>query len=104
MQENCIRKRLFESMIMIFHQLFPHVTRACKGVIFKSFELVNHLIAKTKTSTGLKVVSNILKKTFETGRKVTGDFKEKMRIKFDEYLPQWNYTAIPANSKASGLI
>ena len=38
----------------IEYRLFPHVTRACKGVIFKSVELVNHLIAKTKTSTGLK--------------------------------------------------
>jgi len=88
----------------IEHRLFPHVTRACQGVIFKSVELVNHLIAKTKTSTGLKVVTNILNKTFETGRKVAGDFKEKMRIKFDEYLPQWNYTAIPAGLEVSDLI
>ena len=88
----------------IEHRLFPHVTRACKGVIFKSVELVNHFIAKTKTSTGLKVVTNILDKTFETGRKVADNFKQNMRIRFDEYLPQWNYTAIPAGSKVSGLI
>ena len=88
----------------IEHRLFPHVTRACQGVIFKSVKLVNHLMAKTKTSTGLKVVTNILNKTFETGRKVAGDFKEKMRIKFDEYLPQWNYSAIPAGPEVSGLI
>ncbi len=47
----------------IEHRLFPHVTRACKGVIFKSVGFINHLIAKTKTSTGLKVVTNILNKT-----------------------------------------
>jgi len=88
----------------IEHLLFPHVTRACQGVIFKSVELVNNLMAKTKTSTGLKVVTNILNKTFETGRKVADDFKENMRIQFDEYLPQWNYTALPANSVVSGLI
>ncbi len=82
----------------IEHRLFPHVTRACKGVIFKSVELVNNLMAKTKTSTGLKVFTSILKKTFKTGRKVADDFKENMRIKFDEFLPQWNYVAVPLSS------
>ena len=88
----------------IEHLLFPHITRACQGVIFKSVEIVNDLIAKTKTSTGLKVVTNILNKTFETGRKVANDFKDNMRIQFDELLPQWNYKAVPASSVVSGLI
>ena len=79
----------------IEHRLFPHITRACKGVIFKSIELVNDLMAKAKTKTGLKVFSGILTKTFETGRKVAEDFKETMRIQFDDYLPQWNYAAVP---------
>jgi len=73
-------------------------------VIFKSVELVKNLIAKTKNSTGLKVITNTLNKTFETGRKVADYFKENMRIQLDEYLPQWNYTAIPDNSIVSGLI
>ncbi|MCK5353944.1 MAG: ISAzo13 family transposase, partial [Methyloprofundus sp.] len=47
----------------IEHLLFPHVTKACQSVILKSIELVNNLIAKTKTSTALKVVTNILNKT-----------------------------------------
>jgi hypothetical protein len=38
-----------------------------------------------------------LDKTFGTGRKVTEGFKETMRIKFDEYLPQWN--VLPALHK-----
>jgi len=88
----------------IEHLLFPHVTRACQGVIFKSVELVNNLIAKTKTATGLKVFTNILNKTFETGRKVSDGFKENMLIQFDEFLPQWNYTAVPVSSIVSGLI
>ena len=75
--------------------MFPHITRACQGVVFKTVELVNNLIDKTKTSTGLKVFCCILDKTFETGRKVAKDFKENTRIQFDEYLPQWNYVAVP---------
>lgn len=79
----------------IEHRLFPHITRACKGVIFKNVELVNEVISKTKTSTGLKVFTSIIDKTFETGRKYADDFKENMKIKFDEILPQWNYVASP---------
>jgi len=86
----------------IEHRLFPHITRACKGIVFKSFELVNYLMAQAKTSTGLKVFSSILAKTFETGRKVADDFKENMRIKFDEYLPQWNYAAAPQKTRSIG--
>jgi hypothetical protein len=79
----------------IEHRLFPHVTRACQGVVFKSVDLVKELIEKTRTSKGLKVTVNIIDKVYQTGRKVAADFKENMTIKFDDFLPKWNYTAIP---------
>lgn len=79
----------------IEHRLFPHLTRVCQGVIFKSVEIVKELMAKAKTQTGLKVFATILDNAYETGRKVTEEFKQTMEIVFDEYLPQWNYTAKP---------
>ena len=82
----------------IEHRLFPHLTRACQGVVFKSVELVKELMASARTKTGLKVFVSILNETFATKRKVATDFKDTMRIQFDDYLPQWNYTAIPSTS------
>lgn len=82
----------------IEHRLFPHVTRACQGVIFTSIELVKALVEKTSTSTGLKVVVQIIDKVYETGRKVADDFKETIQIIFDDFLPQWNYTAVPISN------
>lgn len=79
----------------IEHRLFPHVTRACQGVVFTSIALVKELMKKTKTSTGLKVIVEIIEKTYQIGRKVAKDFKMNMRIVFDDHLPQWNYRAIP---------
>lgn len=79
----------------IEHRLFPHVSRACQGVIFERVEMVEELIAKTKTKTGLQVFTTILNGLYKTGRKVTQEFKEIMDIVFDDYLPQWNYTAVP---------
>jgi len=79
----------------IDHRLFPHVTRACQGVIFKSLDLVKQLMEKTRTQQGLQVTVQIIHKLYQTGRKVTDDFKNNMPIVFDDYLPQWNYRAIP---------
>lgn len=88
----------------IEHRLFPHITRACQGVIFKTVERVNDFMAKAQTSVGLKVFTSILNQPFKTGRKVADDFKENMQIQFDEYLAQWNYVAVPAKTVVSDLI
>ncbi len=80
----------------IEHRMFSHVTRACQGVVFKSIELVKNLMEKTHTRQGLQVTVQILDKIYQTRRKVAKDFKETMRIVFDELLPKWNYTAVPS--------
>jgi hypothetical protein len=79
----------------IEHRLFPHVTRACKGVIFQTPEIAQRAIEKTETTTGLKVIVGWLNKAYETGRKYAAGFKKTMKIVFDEYLPKWNYRAVP---------
>jgi hypothetical protein len=79
----------------IEHRLFPHVTRACQGMILHNVQLFQQLIAKTTTKTGLKVFSTILDKPYQIGRKVATDFKSTMKIVFDQTLPQWNYTVQP---------
>jgi hypothetical protein len=81
----------------IEHRFFPHVTRACEGVIFDSIETVKKLMSRTVTSTGLTTVVNILDKLYQTKRKYAADFKEKMPLVFDEHLPKWNYRAVPEN-------
>ena len=80
----------------IEHRLFPHVTRACQGVVFHTVQIVKHLMEKTTTRTGLQVSVDILDKVYETGRKCAKGFKQNMKILFDDFLPQWNYRAVPA--------
>ena len=79
----------------IEHRLFPHVTRACRGVIFRTLETVRYYMSKTETTKGLKVTVRILEKVYETGRKCAAGFKKTMKIVFDKFLPKWNYRAIP---------
>lgn len=79
----------------IEHRLFPHVTRACQGVVFISVELVKALMERTSTKTGLRVTVDIIRETYALGEKAPNGFKEQMTIAFDDELPKWNYRAIP---------
>jgi len=88
----------------IEHRLFPHLTRACSGVIFTSVELVKELMAKAATKTGLRVAVQILDKVYETGRQVATDVKERIRIIFDEALPRWNYRILPCDPALGRVI
>jgi len=81
----------------IEHRLFSHVTRACQGVLFTSVNLVKQLIEKTSTSKGLKVFGKIIDTFIKLDEKVADDFKQTMRIVFDDFLPAWNYRAIPTS-------
>ena len=79
----------------IEHRVFPHVTHACQGVVFDSVEIVEELIAKTTTTTGLRVTTAIIDKIYETGRKVSAEAVKALRITKDRALPRWNYTIAP---------
>ena len=79
----------------IEHRLFPHLTLACQGIVFHSMSIVKEFMGKAKTSTGLKVAVDILTGVYETGKKYAAGFKENMKIVFDDFLPRWNYRAVP---------
>lgn len=55
-------------------------------------------IEKTSTKTGLNVVVNLMDKVYAKGREVADGSKENLPIIFDDYLPKWNYRAIPQNN------
>src|SRR5262249_50984534 len=78
----------------IEHRMFPHVTRACRGVIFQTLETGGHYMAKAETATGLTVRVSILEKVYATGRKCAAGVKKSMKIVFGSVLPRSNYRAV----------
>ena len=79
----------------IERRFFPHVGRACQGMLFDTLDTVVGLMRKTVTTTGLRATVNVIRRIYETGRKVAADFKKRMTILFDDILPRWNYRAVP---------
>jgi hypothetical protein len=80
----------------IEHRFFPHVTRACQGVVFTSLELMREKMGEARTEKGLRATVEILPGDYPTGDKAPPGYKKTMRIVFDEELPAWNYRAMPA--------
>src|SRR5258706_16454833 len=73
-------RRTVPNTIRLEHRAFPHITRACEGVVFESAPLVKELIEKTQTKTGLRVTVDILDKVYETGRKAAKHLKSALNI------------------------
>ena len=80
----------------IEHRVFPHISRTIEGVPLNTVEEVKNKINSTKTKNGLTIYADVIKKTYETGKKVAKDFMEHIRIKFEDSLPRLNYTILPA--------
>lgn len=51
---------------------------------------------RARTATGLKMTVELPAGVHATGKKCSTDFIDAMRIVFDDFLPRWNYRAIPA--------
>jgi hypothetical protein len=79
----------------IERRFFPHVGRACQGVLFDTLDTVVRLMRNATTRTGLKTTVNVIRRVYETGRQVAEDFKAAMPILFDDNIPKWNYRAVP---------
>ena len=79
----------------IERRFFPHVSRACQGMLFDTLDTVVGLMRKASTTTGLQTTVNVIHRAYEIGRKVADAFKTAMPILFDNLLPKWNYIAQP---------
>ena len=81
----------------IEHRLFPHVTRAWAGLVFRTLDIVVKCAKRTWTRTGLKLTTAVLGKAYELQRKASDRFMKAYPIEFEDPLPDWNYTVRPAN-------
>lgn len=81
----------------IEHRFFPTVTRAWSGIMLDSAKTAKRLVNSrgTQLKSGLRVVANIVQRTFETGKKLDGDFWKNCNVAYDNILPKWNYRICP---------
>ena len=75
----------------IERRLFPHIARACSGMLFDCIETVVGLMRKASTATGLTTTVNVIRHEYEIGRNATEEMKQNLRIIYDDILSNWNY-------------
>lgn len=80
---------------LIERRLFPHISRACAGMLFDTLDTAVALMRKATTRTGLKTTVNVIRRLYQTGRNATNEIKRHLHIAFDDLCPKWNYRALP---------
>lgn len=79
----------------IERRFFPHITRACQGMLFDTLETAIRLMRRAATKTGLRTTVNVVRRAYEIGRSAPDDFQAAMPILFDKLLPKLNYRVRP---------
>ena len=82
----------------IEHRMFCHVTRALQGIVLQTVAVAKQFIARTATATGLRVVAEEARHSYQKGVEAGTEFLANMPIRFHDFLPALNYTA-PAPSR-----
>ena len=74
------------------HRLFSQISVTWRGEPLVSYETIINFIGSTTTKTGLKVRAALDTHEYETGKKITEEQMQTLRVKYHDVHPQWNYT------------
>ena len=79
----------------IEHRLFSQISKNWEGKPLNSYETILKYIRTTRTTTGLRVRSSLVRKEYEKGVKISDDQMAQLRIKNHATQPLRNYTLRP---------
>ena len=78
-------------------RLFSWISQNWKGVPLRTYETVLKYIRTTKTKTGLRVKSHLVRKKYKKGEKISDAQMQELDLRPNKILPQWVYTLHPAD-------
>ncbi len=79
----------------IEHRMFAFISQNWRGKPLLTHKVIVQLIAATKTTSGLNIASAIDVSQYPKGSKVSDLELAKLKIKYDAFHPDWNYTIVP---------
>jgi transposase len=82
----------------IEHRLFSRITQNWRGKPLVSLEVIVSLIAATRTTTGLKVHSEVDTRAYAKGIKVSDQEIAQLNLHRDQFHGGWNYEIHPRTS------
>jgi transposase len=88
----------------IEHRLFSFISQNWRGRPLTTHHVIVKLIARTRTTTGLKVRAPLDRNTYPAGLKIDKQAISRIRIKPARLHGDWNYSLLPAASQADAVI
>ena len=79
----------------IEHRMFSFITQNWRGKPLLTHQVIVQLIAATTTDTGLALASAIDTSQYPKGRKISNAQFAALKIRYDKFHPDWNYTILP---------
>ena len=77
------------------HRLFSFISSNWRGEPLRDFETIVHLIARTTTAKGLRVVCRLDRRRYATGRRISDDQMRTLNLAPHRFHGEWNYTIHP---------
>ncbi len=81
------------------HRLFSFISSNWRGEPLADHATVVNLIAKTTTTTGLKVCCRLDRRRYPTGRKISNEEWAEINLHRDDFHGDWNYTIRPRRKR-----
>jgi Rhodopirellula transposase DDE domain len=79
----------------IEHRMFSFITQNWRGKPLLTYKVIVQLIAATTTSSGLSLACAIDASRYPKGGKVSKAQFEALKIRYDAFHPDWNYSILP---------
>ncbi len=83
----------------IEHRLFSHIAMNWRGKALTSLAAIVSLIGATTTNAGLRVRSEIDKRSYPKGVTVSAEQMDQVNLKRHDFHGDWNYTIHPATTR-----
>lgn len=81
------------------HRLFSFISSNWRGEPLRDYETIVHLIARTTTAKGLKVICRLDRRKYPTGRQVSDQQMQRINLKPNKFHGEWNYIIQPTEMK-----
>ena len=85
------------------HRLFSFISSNWRGEPLQDYETIVHLIARTTTAKGLKVICRLDRRKYRTGRAVSDAEMQTLNLERDRFHGEWNYVITPRTQRAVRL-
>ena len=79
----------------IEHRLSSFISSNWRGEPLRDYETIVHLIARTTTTKGLKVMCRLDRRKYSTGRKVSAAEMKQIKLRQNKFYAGWNYSIAP---------